>query len=76
MKAYEFPIKVNAEGKLDIPSAITEILPSGQVVRMIILIREPEEDNEQAAWSDLAAEQFLAGYSEADAIYDNKGKRS
>ena len=70
MKAYEFPIKVNAEGKLDIPSAITEILPSGQVVRLIILIREPEDVDEQAAWADLAAEQFLAGYSEADAIYD------
>jgi len=25
---------------------------------------------EQAAWSRLTAEQFFAGYSEADAVYD------
>ena len=75
MKAYEFPVKISAEGKFDIPAAVTEMLPGGQVVRMIILIREPTDADEQAAWSDLAAEQFLAGYSEADAIYDNESKR-
>ena len=28
---------------------------------------------EQAAWSRLTAKQFLAGYSEADSIYDRRG---
>lgn len=70
MKAYEFPAKVTPEGKLDIPPVFTEMLPRGQVIRVIILISEPTDADEQAAWSRLTAEQFLAGYSEADAIYD------
>ncbi len=28
---------------------------------------------EQAAWSRLTAEQFFAGYGEADSIYDRRG---
>lgn len=70
MKAYEFPAKVTPEDKLDIPPVFTEMLPRGQVIRVIILISEPTDADEQAAWSRLTAEQFLAGYSEADAIYD------
>jgi hypothetical protein len=27
-------------------------------------------DEEEAEWRTMAAEQFLAGYSEADAVYD------
>jgi hypothetical protein len=70
MKAYEFPVKVTPEGKLDIPPALTEVLPRGQVVRILLLISEPADADEQTAWVCLTAEQFLAGYSEADAIYD------
>lgn len=70
MKAYEFPAKVTSEGNLDIPSGLTEMLPRDQVVRVIILVSDPADTHEQAAWSRLTAEQFLAGYSEADAIYD------
>lgn len=70
MKAYEFPAKVTSEGILDIPSALTEMLPRGQVIRVIILISEPTDVDEQRAWSRLTAEQFLAGYSETDVIYD------
>jgi hypothetical protein len=31
--------------------------------------------DEQSAWSRLTAEQFLAGYSEGDAIYDIDNRR-
>ena len=70
MKAYEFPIKVTPEGRLELPDALLKLLPSNQVVRVIILISEPTDMEEQAAWSRLTAEQFFAGYSEADAVYD------
>jgi hypothetical protein len=72
LKAYEFPVKVTSEGELDIPHALTEILPRGEIVRMILLISEPTDVYEQAAWSRMAAEQFLSGYSEVDTIYDKK----
>lgn len=70
MRAYEFPIKVTPDGKLELPGALLKLLPDNQVVRVIILISEPTDKEEQAAWSRLTVEQFFAGYSEADAVYD------
>ncbi len=55
MKAYEFPCKVT---------------PEGRVVRMVILLNEPIKREDQEVWARLTAEQFFAGYSEADAVYD------
>ena len=69
MKAYEFPAKVTSEGKLELPESMLAVLPRDQIVRVIVLIPEAADD-EQAAWAKLTAEQFLAGYSEADSIYD------
>lgn len=70
MKAYEIPIKVTKEGKIEPLDALLELLPRDQVVRMIILIPDLTDTEEQLAWSRLAEEQFFAGYSEADSIYD------
>ncbi len=72
MIAYELSAKVTSDGQLDIPSVFAEMLPRGQVVRLLVLIDESADD-EEAAWSRLTAEQFLAGYSEADSIYDTLG---
>ena len=70
MKAYEIPIKVTKEGQIELLDALVELLPREQVVRVIILVPEPTDAEEQVAWSRLTEEQFLAGYSEADSIYD------
>jgi hypothetical protein len=70
MKAYEIPTKVTKEGKIELLDALLELLPREQVVRVIILTPEPTDAEEQAAWSRLTEEQFFAGYSEADSIYD------
>ena len=71
MRAYEYPVRVTSEGKLELPEALLKKLPPNQVVRIIVLLNESSEAEEQAAWSRLTAEQFFAGYSEADAAYDN-----
>ena len=70
MKAYEFPAKVTSDGRLAWPDSLSQILPSNQAVRIIVLVDEPTDVEETVAWSHLTAEQFFAGYSEADAIYD------
>jgi len=70
MKAYEIPIKVTKEGEIELLDALLELLPREQVVRVIILVPESTDAEEQAAWSRLTTEQFFAGYSEADSIYD------
>lgn len=53
MKAYEFPIKVTPEGKLELPEALLKLLPSDQVVKVIFLISERGDTKEKAAWSHL-----------------------
>jgi hypothetical protein len=71
MKAYEFPANVTTEGKIELPDVIWQQLANNQQVKVIILVNEPtEEEQEEAAWNRLAAEQLLKGYSEDDAIYD------
>ena len=70
MKAYELPVKVTSEGELELPETLLALLPRDQVIRVIILIPEPTDSETQAAWARLTAEQFFAGYSEADSIYD------
>jgi len=70
MKACEIPLKVTAEGKIELSDALLDLLPPGETVRAIILVPEPADHKEDAAWSRLTAAQFLAGYSEADSIYD------
>jgi len=70
MKAYEFPTKVTPDGKLELPDKLLKLLSDNQIVRVIILISEPTDIGEQSAWFRLTAEQFFAGYSEADSIYD------
>jgi len=70
MKAYEFPCKVTSEGRLELPNALMKLLPANQVVRIIILLSEPTEKAEEEVWARLTTEQFLNGYSEADAVYD------
>jgi hypothetical protein len=71
MRAYEYPVRVTSEGKLELPEALLQKLPPNQMVRIIILLNESSEAEEQVVWSRLTAEQFIAGYSEADAAYDN-----
>jgi len=70
MRAYELPIKITPDGKLEVPAALIELLPRDQTIRMILLVNEPADASDQTPWVRLTAEQFLAGYSESDAIYD------
>jgi hypothetical protein len=47
---------------------VTEELPPTTATE--VNISEPTDTAEKPAWSQLTAEQFFSGYSEADAIYD------
>ncbi len=70
MKAYEVPARVSQEGHLELPDEIVARLPRQQALRLIVLAPEPGDTEDGDAWVRLTTEQFLAGYSEADAIYD------
>ncbi len=72
MKAYEFPAQVTPEGKLEFPKALLKSLPFYQQVRVIVLVQEStdKEEEENAAWSRLSAEQFFADNGKEDDLYD------
>lgn len=70
MKAYEIPVELTEDGKIELPDALLASLPRHQIVRVIILVPEPSDQEEDVAWSQVAAAQFLNGYSKTDSIYD------
>ena len=52
---------------------LVELLADAQIAEdaaVLVIVPEPE-DEEDTIWSNLTAEQFLAGYSQADEVYDN-----
>ncbi len=66
MKTLDFEAEVSAEGTLKIPTHVAEQLKAHQAVHVILLTDDVDED-----WNRIAAEQFVQGYGDSDAIYDN-----
>ncbi len=72
MKAVAFETQVHADQTLPIPSSVAAELPTGQTVRVLVLLPDSSDD---ADWERLTAEQFLKGYADSDAIYDQLSGR-
>ncbi len=70
MRAYEFPSRVTSDGQLELPPELLDLIPTGQPVRVVVLVSEATEIEEEAATARHLAEQFLATYGNADAVYD------
>lgn len=70
MKAYEMPVKISDDGKLELPQNFVKLLPHDKLIKIILLIPELDENIEDKEWSKLTADQFLNGYSDSDSIYD------
>ena len=66
MKAYEYVGKVLPDGHLSLPENLKDKLKTDLNIRVMLLI-----EDEDLAWNSLVISQFLKGYSEADAIYDD-----
>lgn len=71
MQAYEFSTQITSDGKIELPNDLIQKL-SIKNVKVIVIINDPAETEfeEKVDWARLAAEQFFADDSEADAIYD------
>lgn len=68
MKALEFQGSLNQDATLTVPSQVASLVPRDQPLRVLLLIPEEGETEE---WERLAAVDFLQGYAESDAIYDD-----
>jgi len=73
MKAYEFAGEVTTEGQLKLPEFALAQLAGHQAVRVIVLVHESSDEETQVeeSWNSLTSEQFLAGYSSEDDVYDS-----
>lgn len=73
MKTLEFETQINPDHTLSVPQALADQLPPGRPVRVLLLVPESAEDldaAEEQAWKQMAAAEFLKGYADSDAIYD------
>ena len=68
MRALEFWAVIDSDKTLTLPPEIAAEVGSGQQVRVLLLIEEGEDDQ---GWAQLTAEQFLKGYADGDAVYDD-----
>ena len=66
MKAYEYYAEVLADGHLSVPEDLKGKLKPDSRIRIMLLL-----DDENTIWSNFTVSEFLKGYSEKDAIYDN-----
>jgi hypothetical protein len=66
MKAYEYYAEVLPDGHLSLPEGLREKIKGDAKVRVMVLL-----EDDDAAWNNLTMTQFLKGYSEKDALYDN-----
>jgi len=66
MKAYEYYGEILPDGHLSLPEDLKDKLKADSKIRVMLLI-----DEDERAWDQLLMSQFLKGYSEKDAIYDN-----
>lgn len=69
MKAVEFKTRMKNKS-IRVPEKLSSVLYEDRNIRVIVLFEEKEnqEDND---FRTLSKEQFLAGYSDSDSIYDN-----
>jgi hypothetical protein len=69
MKAVEFKAKMRNR-LIKVPKNISADLSGDKEVRVIVLLDEFEK-SEDNSFKKLSKDQFLAGYSDSDAIYDS-----
>jgi hypothetical protein len=67
MKQFEFETQLSENATIQVPVECATQIPSGEAVRVILLLPDDDEDR---TWGKLAAGQFVQGYADSDAIYD------
>ena len=68
----EFEAQPNEDGTLLIPPGIAKQLEGVGSVRVLLILGAGSEEKE---WTALTSEQFLQGYADGDAIYDQLSTR-
>jgi hypothetical protein len=67
MRVLEFETQLNPDHTLTVPPGVAQQIEGEEPLRVVLLVPDAAEDR---SWAKLTAQQFLDGYSEGDAIYD------
>jgi hypothetical protein len=68
MKVLEFQAQLNPDHTLTVPPSVAQQIQGQEAVRVVLLVHDKDDENQ--SWAAISTEQFLAGYSDGDAIYD------
>jgi hypothetical protein len=63
----EFQTQLNPDHTLTVPPGVAQQIQGEEALRVVLYVPDAAED---PSWAGLTAEQFLSGYSDGDAIYD------
>ncbi len=66
MKTLEFKTKIKRDRKITLPDKFNSEFENERDARVIILL----DDDEKKEWQKVVYDNFLKGYSDADAVYD------
>jgi hypothetical protein len=72
MRTLEFEASLEPDRTLKVPPDVVAQVEQVERLRVILVVPERDEDE---GWAQLAAEEFLRGYDESDAIYDELSPR-
>jgi hypothetical protein len=67
MRVLEFQTQLNPDHTLTVPPGVAQQIQGDEAVRVVLFVPDAVEDQ---SWATMTAEQFLSGYSDSDAIYD------
>jgi hypothetical protein len=67
MRTLEFWARLTPDRTLEVPPEVASRIQGDDPVRVVVVL----PDDDERAWSDLTAEQFLGGYDASDALYDD-----
>ena len=70
MATLEFWARINPDRTLDVPPDVASQIKRDEPVRVVVIV-----PNDDEAWAEWTAQQFLDGYDAGDAIYDDLAAR-
>lgn len=66
MRTYEYLAEVLPDGHLSMPENIKDMLKPESKVKVMLVLQDEETE-----WNNMVMSQFLKGYADKDAAYDN-----
>jgi hypothetical protein len=70
MKSVHVAARVNQSGGLELEEPLPEEFRSQAVSVLVMDAADNDNGQEERAWREFASTEFLTGYADSDAIYD------